>query len=216
MYLLTLLLPVFGGLTSAVLQKRSPAAWPVPWMSIITAALVAGMLALQLHLPILLQMFARRPSLIDGGEIWRAGTALFVQDGGLAGGLFNLVLLLVIGPLAESRLGPMRWAVSYFAGGVVTEVLALAWQPQGAGNSIACFALAGSLVVTCLIRTRDWRAAVVAGLGLMGMAALLALHDIHGIGYLVGALLGAILAWRDRCLAVRALSSAADRVRVTL
>lgn len=207
MYLLALLAPVVAGLRSGLLQKRSPVAWALPGKSIVTAALVAGMLALQLHLPIVLEMFARRPSLIHGGEIWRAGTALFVQDGGLAGGLFDLVLLLAIGPLAETRLGPMRWAISYFAGGMITEVLALAWQPQGAGNSIACFALAGTLVVTCLIRRRDWRAAVAAGVGLTGMAALLALHDIHGIGYLIGALLGAILAMRDRRLPVPAVSS---------
>ena len=132
------------------------------------------------------------------GQLWRAVTALFVQDGGLAGGLFNLVLLLAIGPLAEVRLGSRRWATAYFGGGIVTEFLALAWQPHGAGNSIACFALAGTLVVTAAVRKRGWMPIGVALVAVAGALTLLATRDIHGLGFVAGAAIGVGFVLRDR------------------
>jgi rhomboid protease GluP len=196
MQVLVLLSPVAGGLVAGGLQgRRRP--FRFPWASAVTLALVAAMLALQLRHPALLERLARTPELMDG-QIWRAATALFVQDGGLAGGLFNLVLLLAIGPLAESRLSALRWTAAYLGGGIVTEFLALAWQPHGAGNSIACFALAGTLVVTAAARTRGWLAIGAALVALAGVLVLLATCDIHGLGFVAGAVIGAGFALRDR------------------
>jgi hypothetical protein len=46
----------------------------------------------------------------------------------------------------------VAWLGLYLGGGVITEFLALAWQPYGAGNSIACYALAGGLTLCALKR----------------------------------------------------------------
>jgi len=191
-----LLTPVVGGLVSGRLQGQRRLS-RFPWASAGTLVLVAAMLALQLRHPALLDRLARAPALTEG-QVWRVVTALFVQDGGLAGGMFNFLLLLAIGPLAESRLGPSRWAIAYFGGGMVTEFLALAWQPRGAGNSIACFALAGALVVTAAARRRGWLPIGVVAVTAAAAFALLAARDIHGIGFFAGAAIGAGFALRDR------------------
>lgn len=160
------------------------------------AAAITAMFAAQTAWPALLPGLARTPALLHG-ELWRAVTALFVQDGGGTGAIFNLTILIIIGAIAELRLGPTRWLTIYLGGGVATEFLAMAWQPQGAGNSIACFALAGALASNLgpgrriVVRRLAATIALAAGLG------LLALRNIHGIGLCAGAALGTILRWRD-------------------
>lgn len=198
MQVVALLMPIGSGLISGVLQKRTPARPTFPWVSLATGLLVAIMLALQLRNPILLDHLARAPAIIKEGQLWRTLTALFVQDGGLAGGIFNLVLLASIGPIAERCLGSLLWAIAYFGGGVMTELAALAWQPHGAGNSIACYALAGTLVVTGLAARRGWLPLAAALAGTAGASGLLARQDIHGIGFVVGMAIGAAVAWFRR------------------
>lgn len=195
MQVIALLAPIGSGVASGVLQKRAAAGARLPLVSIATGLLVATMLVIQLRNPFLLVYLARSPALLAEGQIWRAVTALFVQDGGLAGGLFNLMLLAAIGPLAENRIGPRHWAIAYFGGGVVTEFAALAWQPHGAGNSIACFALAGTLVMTNLAQRRNWLSLASALVGFASAFVLLAHLDIHGIGFLAGTAIGIILVW---------------------
>lgn len=192
MQIAVLLAPMGSGIAAGMLQKRRSIPPRFPWVSSGTALLVALLLALQLRNPILLEYLARTPALLTEGQIWRAVTALFVQDGGLAGGLFNLVLLAAIGPLAESRLGPRHWAIAYFGGGIITEFAALAWQPNGAGNSIACFSLAGNLVLASLAQRRGWLSLGAALIGLTGAFMLVAGRNIHGIGFLVGMTIGAV------------------------
>jgi membrane associated rhomboid family serine protease len=195
MQMFALLTPVVGGIVSGRLQeRRSPPRFPR--LSVGTLLLGAVMLALQLRYPIL-EWLSRAPALVEG-QVWRAVTALFVQDGGLAGGVFNLVLLLAIGPLAETRIGARRWAVAYFGGGILAEFLALAWQPHGAGNSIACFALAGALIVTGAARRRGWLPIGLVAVAAAAAFVLLAVRDIHGLGLLAGAGIGTGLAMRDR------------------
>ena len=47
--------------------------------------------------------------------------------------LFNLLFLILIGPLLEERVGPLRWGVLFFVGGVVSTVVfeAIRFQDQG-------------------------------------------------------------------------------------
>jgi len=193
MHVVALLAPIGSGLAIGTLQAHAAPGRRLPWLSLATGLLVATMLGLQFRIPTLLDHLARAPALLTEGQMWRAFTALFVQDGGLAGGIFNLVLLVAVGPIAECRLGPWHWAIIYFGGGIVTELAALAWQPNGAGNSIACFALAGALVVTGLIRKPGWLSLVASLAGLAGAFVLLTNQDIHGIGFLVGTAMGAAL-----------------------
>ena len=79
------------------------------------------------------------------GDWWRTFTALLVQDGGVPGTLSNLFFLLVIGALAEQVAGRGRWLVAYLGAGLAGELAGYAWQPRGAGNSVAVCGLAGVL-----------------------------------------------------------------------
>lgn len=165
--------------------------WPLVTLAVI--ALVLATFALQSAMPDLLPLLARDPRMLQAGEVWRAVTALFAQDGGTAGMLFNLFWLLVLGTAAERRFSRKGWLAVYFLGGIAAEFAALAWQPTGAGNSIACLALAGALCSDWREgRLRWWR----AGVGLAGVAAaaiLLLEQDIHGIGFFAGLLIGFVL-----------------------
>jgi rhomboid protease GluP len=186
-----------SGFVSALLPgaSRKRAVWPK--ITLATAAMLALMFAVQSAQPGVLPLFARDPSLVQRGQLWRAITALFFQDGGLAGFLFNLVILLLIGTVAERRLGANRWLLTYLGGGVISEFLALAWQPHGAGNSVACFALAGALVTFYANRKLSvWQIAV----RLAGIAAgigLIVMKDIHGLAFGVGTVLGILFAIRE-------------------
>jgi membrane associated rhomboid family serine protease len=81
------------------------------------------------------------------GEWWRTFTALFVQDGGLVGGISNLTFLLVIGAVAEQTASRGQWLVQYFGTGIVCEFIAYAWQPVGGGNSIAVCGITGVVLI---------------------------------------------------------------------
>ena len=186
-----------AGLASAFLPggNRKHRSWPV--VTLVMAAMVASMFAAPRILPLL----ARDPAPIDRGQLWRAITALFVQDGGVAGFLFNLAALLLIGRVAERRWGTARWLMTYLGGGIVAEFLALAWQPHGAGNSVACFALAGGLTTYFVQRHPLPLQIVVRAVGLAAGAALIATRDIHGLAYGVGAIFGILFAIHDRNVA---------------
>jgi membrane associated rhomboid family serine protease len=126
---------------------------------------------LGLLIPGMLEALQRTPQGLHG-DWWRTFTALFVQDGGVVGTLSNLVFLLVMGVLAEQVLGAWRWLVCYFGAGLVGELAGYAWQPRGAGNSVAICGLAGALTV-----------ALVAGAGVPRVAPVV-------LAYWCGALVG--------------------------
>jgi membrane associated rhomboid family serine protease len=174
---------VLGGrlqISAAASSHRSPNA------TFTIAAIVAAMFAVQYAIPSLLPLLDREPSMWHSVQLWRALSALFVQDSGLAGAFFNLATLLVLGSVAERRLGSATWLAVYFGGGMITEFLALAWQPYGAGNSIACFALAGGLTLYAIKREMSAAQLCVCIVSLGAAAALLLLRDIHGLAYCTG------------------------------
>jgi membrane associated rhomboid family serine protease len=178
--------------------RRPPVATAVVF--IITAATsVLGLVR-----PGVLAALERTPEGLHG-QWWRSFTALFVQDGGVVGTVSNLAFLLVLGALAEQVLGSRRWLVCYFGAGLAGELAGYAWQPRGAGNSVAICGLAGALVVALLaeapvprlapvvllywcgvlLATR-WPPALLAGLG-AGLATQLALVRGLRVGRLAGA-----------------------------
>jgi membrane associated rhomboid family serine protease len=178
--------------------------WPV--LTLTVAALVLLTFVAQSLAPNLLSVLSRDPKMLSSGEIWRAVTALFAQDGGTSGLLFDLFWLLVLGTAAERRFTRTGWLVVFF--------LSLYWEPHGAGSSIACFALAGALCADWREgRWRWWR----AGFGLAGSAAaaiLLLENDIRGIGFLVGLVIGWVFAARAALVEGRAIEMPAERPNV--
>ena len=97
-----------AGLAPHVLPRR------LPVTTLAVCALLSAFLIAQLLEPVLLAALQRDSGKIFAGEWWRLVTALFVQDGWVAGGLFNILSLLVIGSLAE---------ISLFEGSVVHLLL---------------------------------------------------------------------------------------------
>jgi hypothetical protein len=101
---------------------------------------------LGLAVPGVLAALQRTPEGLHG-DWWRTLTSLLVQDGGVLGTVSNLAFLLLLGILAERLVGPGWWLLSYLGAGLAGELAGYAWQPRGAGNSVANCGLAGLLVV---------------------------------------------------------------------
>jgi len=159
-----------------------------PWLTLTVMLLVAAGLAAQLVSPGLLPRFERNGPAIADGQSFRLFTALWFQDGGLRGGLYNLAMLLIVGASAEQYWDRRLWLLLYFGVGLAIEELAMWWQPVGAGNSIAVFGLAGSL----LALTWERKLAILAlrAIGLIAALALAWQHDIHGAAAVLGAISG--------------------------
>src|SRR5215204_6307413 len=117
-----------------------------PAVTVVVFAVTAVTSVLGLALPGVLAALERTTEGLHG-DWWRTVTALFVQDGGVAGTVSNLGFLLVMGALAEQLVGRGQWLVCYFGAGLAGELAGYAWQPRGAGNSVAVCGLAGVLVV---------------------------------------------------------------------
>jgi membrane associated rhomboid family serine protease len=152
---------------------------------------------LQFFFPTLLQLFERDYERFLAGDWWRLVTSLFVQDGGIGGSIFNLVSLILLGVVAEKLWGSRRWLVIFFTGGVLSQLIAFAWQPVGAGNSVANFSLAGSVAVLCLALKSSRVVRIAAILALGAGWTLLFLRDIHGPAMIFGAFIALFLFWLD-------------------
>ena len=59
----------------------------------------------------------------------------------------------VLGAIVEQFLAPWQWLACYFGAALTGELAGYAWQPVGAGNSIAVCGLAGALAVALWART---------------------------------------------------------------
>ena len=187
-----LLVAVFSATTAGRLQLK-PVRGPVPWLTLSLVAVLALALVAQMLLPPLIAQVQRDAGAIRQGEIYRLFTALWFQDGGVAGSLFNLAILFLLGSVSEWLWEKRAWLILYFGAGLVAECIALAWQPIGAGNSIACFGLAGGILAFGRLGKSPRIVTVLRMAGLGAGAALAVMHDIHGAALLIGAALGLLL-----------------------
>jgi membrane associated rhomboid family serine protease len=107
----------------------------------VTAAVsLAGLLS-----PHLLHLLERTPAGLHG-QWWRTLTSLLVQDS-WGGALFNLAFLLILGVLAEQVTSRQRWLAAYIGAGLAGELAGYAWQPTGAGDSVAICGLAAIVAI---------------------------------------------------------------------
>ena len=204
-----MLLALVAGALAELWSPPPHRRWPL--LTLAVMLLIGATWALTSARPELLPMLSRDPRMVSAGEVWRAVTALFAQDGGTAGTLFNLFWLLVLGSMAERRFSRPAWLAVYFLGGVATELFALPWQPHGAGNSVACFALAGALCSDWREGPGRWWRAGTGLAGLVAAALLLFANDIHGIGFCIGMVIGFVLVARSAARD-RATGAANDNV----
>src|SRR6201996_8461091 len=131
----------------------------------------------------------------DHHEYWRLLTGSIVQDGGLEGTIFNLVVLFVIGTLAVYAWGPAR-TVGLFLTGVIgfNLIATYAFASPGGGNSAATIFVATSMVALAVVRLRVVQALAAAAVVVVAGVVLIAVNDAHGIPILAGLVIGAALA----------------------
>jgi len=160
---------------------------PIATISVLTVTGVVT--ALQYSYPSLLPLLQRTPSALVLCQWWRLFTPLFVHSDGLRQIAFNFPVILIVGTLVERIFGHLRWLIIYFTCGLVGEIAGYAWQPSGAGASVAGAGLLGSLALWLLHDSKLVRTKVGGGVILVAALILVYCRDIHGPPILVGALI---------------------------
>lgn len=166
-------------------RRRLPVARLTVGLSVVLIACAA---AQALH-PSLLALSERSP-MVERGQPWRLVTSPWFQDGGPAGTVLNLIMLVAIGWVTEAKLSPRCWIAAYVGGALAGGLAGLAWQPFGAGNSTAVLGVAGALFATTAIRGGSRRQRLYAATPLLACLLMSGLHDIHGPAMFAGALVG--------------------------
>jgi membrane associated rhomboid family serine protease len=126
----------------------------LPWLTLAVAVVTGVMLVVQETVPGTLGHLERTPAAWHG-DWWRWVTPMLVQDGHWAGGISNLVGLLLLGTAAEQVVRRPGWLGFYVGGGLVGQVFGHYWQPVGGGNSVANCGLAALCVAVALHRRGD-------------------------------------------------------------
>jgi rhomboid protease GluP len=175
-----------------------------PTLTLTVCGLLTICLVAQLRFPHLLILLQRNTAkIVVEGEWWRILTALFLQDGWVIGGLTNIVALFFIGSLVEQVRSRRDWLLISIVGALVTECVALRWQPIGAGNSIATCSLAGSLIALRPLSQTPARSKILRIVAITSCLVLVATGDVHGIAGMVGIFLGLLLSNTGRLPNVR-------------
>jgi rhomboid protease GluP len=165
---------------------------PVPPAAGGLAVLMIAMAIAQTVHPAVIGALERDP---DGGW-WRCVTALLVQSSGTPQVLFNLAALAAVTPVAARTLGN-RWTLTvYLVTGVTAHLVSeAAWQPTGAGNSVAICGLVGALALYYLRRGTRRELRLVLVLIPVAGVVLCALTDNHGVGVLAGCVFGVVFSY---------------------
>src|SRR3954454_7692508 len=98
---------------ATIVGRAGLSEFKVPWLTGVTAILLGFCLFAQLNRPELIFTMERNSSAIQAGQTYRLFTALWFQDGGLAGATFNIATLAVLGALAEQALSKVAWLGIY-------------------------------------------------------------------------------------------------------
>ena len=167
-----------------------PRRWPLLTISIVV---ITGIFTgLQFVYPPLLLALGRTPGTLSRHEWWRFLTPILVHDGGWRQIVFNFPATLIVGTIVERRYSRGEWLVLYFSGALVGELAGCAWQPYGAGNSVAGAGLLGGIAVWLMSR-KVMQARVGAFVILGGAVVLTLLRDLHGPPLLAGTCAGWIM-----------------------
>ena len=163
-----------------------------PWATIAVLSVTALLTAAQFVFPTLLPAFARQPDALRRHQYWRLITPLFFHSDGWKQIAVNFPAIALIGYFTERVYGPRTWLLCYFLSGFAAELFAYAWQPTGAGASIAGAGLLGALALAVLRRSHAPQPKIGAVAILVGAAILCVIRNIHGPPVFVGAGIGLI------------------------
>ncbi|WP_234332164.1 hypothetical protein [Streptomyces sp. NRRL S-87] len=195
---------------------------PVPWVAVGLTVVAVGAVVVQL-------CWAGAMDALDGDPRksgwWRVVTAVFMQNGGLFGALWNIITLAVVGALAEWFWGGPP-AVALFAAGVLLPQridalfgeTAPSTDPRNfAGSSGATYFLGATLAAGLLLTsaaTKDRLLAVAVPAA--GLALWAAQDNGHGLvacyGFVLGAAALPLARWLPRPPAPEAAYASAERV----
>lgn len=181
---------------------------PLPWAAIALTAVAVGGVALQL-------VWSGAMDALDADPAksgwWREFTSVFMQNGGLFGGLWNLVTLAAVAALAQWYWGGPLTLGFFLAGivlpGRIDALLGFGDGPSAdprnfAGSSGATYFLGATLALALLAHTRARRSketALALGVPVLGLAMWLAQENGHGLVSVYGfALAAAVWALRSR------------------
>jgi membrane associated rhomboid family serine protease len=169
----------------------------LPMATICVLSITAIITSLQFVSPAIVSALQRDPAALAGGEWWRLITPLLVHPDGWPQIIVDFAGIAIVGPVVERRFENARWLALYFGAGLSAEIISYAWEPSGAGSSIALCGLIGGLFADLIGRHRlVWPVALMYALGLV--AALVGL-DLGGpiaaaiSSVLAGSLLGLLL-----------------------
>ena len=144
------------------------------------------------------------PNILEG-EYYRLFTSMFLHFG--IGHFFNNMLVLVsLGNILETRIGKVRYIVIYLIGGIAGNILSAFWEMQtgdytvSVGASGAVFAVIGALLYIVLKNRHQEKEINLRGLFLMSALMLLQGFTRQGIdnaahigGFAIGLLLAILL-----------------------
>jgi membrane associated rhomboid family serine protease len=162
----------------------------MPVATLSTLCVTGILTGLQYVFPQLLLRLERTPTTLERHEWWRLITPLLMQPDGWTPVVFVFTSILIVGTLAERVWGSGRWLILYIASGLTGEVAGYAWQPSGAGASVAGAGLLGSLATWLLCKCQTGAARFGGAIILIGAVILTCLHGLHGPPILAGAFLG--------------------------
>jgi rhomboid protease GluP len=168
---------------------------------------VTGLITgVQFVFPEVLADFRRNPEALRAGEWWRMVTPLFVQWAGWPHACANGAGAVFLCPLAE-RFYSKRILALYFVPGILGEIFAYQWAPDGAGSSLGLAGVLGSLFAFTFFRRSEVSesARMFPVLGIAGAIAMCFNQDTHGPPILIGVLLASIMMilWPDAALEAR-------------
>lgn len=191
---LSLVVLVFG---LQVAFRLRPVHRRFPVTAVVLTVLIGVPSLLQFAFPQITEALSRRPSLELDGQWWRVLTALTVQDGGVTGAIFNLVVVAVVTILGERAWAPGRILVLFLLPSIVLNLLAVTWNAPGGGSSFASDGLLLSMCALGVLSTRRRLFVICAVVAIASGVALIATNDAHGVAMLFGALLGTLF-WLQR------------------
>ncbi|MFD0400604.1 hypothetical protein ACFVHI_21315 [Kitasatospora sp. NPDC127121] len=177
---------------------------PIPWAAVALTTLAVGGVLLQL-------LWSGAMDALDADPAksgwWREFTSVFLQNGGLGGGLWNLATLAAVAALAQWYWGGPLTLAFFLAGvllpGRIDDLLGFGDGPSidprnFAGSSGATYFLGATLALASLTRTRlPKERALAVGVPVLGLAMWLAQDNGHGLVAVYGFALGAA-AWAVR------------------
>ncbi|WP_214321814.1 hypothetical protein [Nonomuraea sediminis] len=184
----------------ALVGRGSLGGRSVPWVAVGLAALAVTGVVIQL-------VWAGAMDALDDDPRktgwWRVVTSVFIQNGGVAGTVWNIATLALVAGLAQWFWGgPLT--VVLFAGGIflperIDALLGMggpSTDPRNfAGSSGATYFLGATLAAALLLRTRiPKRRLLAAAVPVLGLAIWFAQSNGHGLVAVYGFVIG-LLAW---------------------